>query len=91
MSQVHTDKAVGISADNKTWSTNADASLASALGTAGSRNVALAFSGMSVGGDGSGKPVRILFIWDRLTWITEQVVHNLFDWTVTDIVPMAIS
>ncbi|KAJ6509657.1 hypothetical protein DFH09DRAFT_1100713 [Mycena vulgaris] len=51
--QAHTDKTVGIFADNKTWSTNADASLASTLGTAGSRNVSLAFNGMSVGGDGS--------------------------------------
>ncbi|KAJ7083880.1 hypothetical protein C8R44DRAFT_52761 [Mycena epipterygia] len=55
VSQVHTDKAVGLAADNKTWSTNTDKSLVSTFGTANSRNVALAFNGMSVGGDGSGK------------------------------------
>ncbi|KAJ7083892.1 hypothetical protein C8R44DRAFT_822173 [Mycena epipterygia] len=55
VSQVHTDKAVGLAADNRTWSTNTDQSLVSTFGTANSRNVALAFNGMSVGRDGSGK------------------------------------
>ncbi|KAJ7167246.1 hypothetical protein C8R43DRAFT_1121681 [Mycena crocata] len=52
VSQLHTDKAIDLSADNKTWSTKADKSLVSTFGAANSRNVALAMDGQSVGGDG---------------------------------------